>query len=168
MVAGELTRPERGSEEHSGSEAADLPAGAVVTGSGRVSAAADMGAEPEPSGPFSPTQLARLDEALTLVSRHTRLRFSVFLGELDGPARPAAERLHDEMGADGAAAVLIAIDPTRRELAIVTGPEAKIRLPDRACHLAVMSMTASFSEGDLVGGLLSGLRMLSDQAGAPA
>jgi hypothetical protein len=28
-------------------------------------------------------------------------------------------------------------------------------------------MVASFKEGDLVGGLLSGLRMLSDQAGEP-
>jgi hypothetical protein len=28
-------------------------------------------------------------------------------------------------------------------------------------------MVASFKEGDLVGGLLSGLRMLSDQAGVP-
>jgi hypothetical protein len=29
-----------------------------------------------------------------------------------------------------------------------------------------MSMVASFKEGDLLGGLLSGLRMLGDQAGA--
>jgi hypothetical protein len=28
-----------------------------------------------------------------------------------------------------------------------------------------MSMVASFKEGDLVGGLVSGLRMLTDQAG---
>jgi hypothetical protein len=52
-------------------------------------------------------------------------------------------------------------------MAIVTGSHAKIRLADRACKLAVMSMAASFSEGDLVGGLLSGLRMLADQAGQP-
>jgi hypothetical protein len=30
-----------------------------------------------------------------------------------------------------------------------------------------MSMAASFKEGDLVGGLVSGLRMLCDQAGLP-
>lgn len=161
-MAGELT--------HSGHHAADtedLPSGAVVTGSGRVSAAADSGAAPAPDGPFSPVQLARLDDALTLVSRHTRLRFSVYLGELDGPARPAAERLHDELGGSGADAVLIAVDPGNRQMAIVTGSHAKVRLADRACNLAVMSMTASFSEGDLVGGLLSGLRMLADQAGSP-
>ena len=30
-----------------------------------------------------------------------------------------------------------------------------------------MSMVASFKEGDLIGGLVSGLRMLTDQAGPP-
>ncbi len=161
MVAGELTR----TGAHSSTPDKDLPVGAVVTGSGRVSAALRAGDEPVPDSPFTPAQLTRLDEALTLVSRHTRLRFSVYLGDLGGPARPAAEQLHDELG--DADAVLIAVDPGRREMAVVTGSEAKLRLPDRACHVAVMSMTTSFSEGDLVGGLISGLRMLSDQAGRP-
>jgi hypothetical protein len=49
---------------------------------------------------------------------------------------------------------------------VVTGAEARVRLPDRGAKLAVMSMVASFKEGDLLGGLLSGLRMLGDQAGA--
>lgn len=161
-MAGELA--------HSGRHASatrDLPSGAVVTGSGRISAALDTATAPTPDGPFTPVQLTRLDDALTLVSRHTRLRFSVYLGALGGPARPAAERLHDELDGSGADAVLIAVDPGRREVSIVTGVQAKVRLPDRACNLAVMSMTASFSEGDLVGGLLSGLRMLADQAGQP-
>jgi hypothetical protein len=161
-VAGDLTH-----SGHHAPDTEDLPSGAVITGSGRVSAALDTSTAPAPDGPFSPVQLARLDDALTLVSRHTRLRFSVYLGELDGPARPAAERLHDELGGSGTDAVLIAVDPGNRQLAIVTGSQAKVRLPDRACNLAVMSMTASFSEGDLVGGLLSGLRMLADQAGSP-
>jgi hypothetical protein len=30
-----------------------------------------------------------------------------------------------------------------------------------------MSMVASFKEGDLFGGLIGGLRMLTDQAGSP-
>ena len=158
MVAGELTRQDATNAE-------DLPPGAAVTTSGRVSVARDAGADPGPQGPFTPAQLTRLDDALRLVTRHTGLSFSVYLGALDGPARPAAERLHDQLGDAGATSVLVAVDPGQRSMAIVTGSDAKIRLPDRACHLAVMSMAASFSEGDLVGGLLSGLRMLSDQAG---
>lgn len=156
MVAGEHISPTE-SRSHE-----DLPIGAAVTASGRVSAAHDAGADPPPEGPFTPVQLARIDEVLTRVSRHTGLQFSIYLGVLGGPARPAAERLYQQLGA---AAVLIAVDPGRRETAIVTGPAARVRLADRSCHLAVMSMTASFSEGDLVGGLLSGLRMLADQVG---
>ena len=143
--------------------AEDLPDGAVTTASGRVSAAADAGDQAVPDGPFSPSQLARLDDALTLVSRHTGLPFSIYLGDLGSDSRGRAESLHDELASGDA--VLVAVDPGGRRMSIVTGPHAKTRLPDRACHLAVMSMTASFSEGDLLGGLLSGLRMLSDQAG---
>ena len=63
-------------------------------------------------------------------------------------------------------AVLVAVSPEQRLLEIVTGSEAKVRLPDRGAKLALMSMVASFKEGDLFAGLLSGLRMLADQAGS--
>ena len=62
-------------------------------------------------------------------------------------------------------AVLVAVSPEQRVVEVVTGSEARVRLPDRGAKLAVMSMVASFKEGDLLGGLLSGLRMLADQAG---
>jgi hypothetical protein len=61
--------------------------------------------------------------------------------------------------------VLIAVSPGARVVEVVTGPYAAQRLPDRGAKLAVMSMVASFKEGDLIGGLVSGLRMLTDQAG---
>jgi hypothetical protein len=142
----------------------DLPVGAVVTASGRISAA-EVHREPSRTDhPFTPVQLTRLDEALTMASRETGLRFSVYLGDLgDQPAARVAE-LHGEL--EGAAeAVLVAASPGQRVVEVVTGPEARLRLPDRGAKLAVMSMVASFKEGDLLGGLLSGLRMLADQAG---
>jgi hypothetical protein len=145
----------------------ELPPGSVRTASGRISAALDTNREPGVRLPFSPVQLSRLDEALTLVSRHTQLRFSVYLGELGENTHTGAERLHDHLGAAAADSVLIALDVARRQVDIVTGSVARLRLPDRGCKLAVMSMVASFREGDLIGGLLSGLRMLSDQAGRP-
>jgi hypothetical protein len=76
-----------------------------------------------------------------------------------------AEELHAASGDPAAAAVLIAVSPGQRRVEVVTGAESTRRLPDRACNLAVMSMVASFKEGDLIGGLVSGLRMLTDQAG---
>jgi len=143
----------------------DLPLGSVVTASGRVSTA-EVFTEPDLSGlPFTPVQLSRLDEALTLASRDSGLRFSVFLGDLGGKATDTAQRLHGQMeGSDES--VLVAVSPGQRVVEVVTGPEARVRLPDRGAKLAVMSMVASFKEGDLLGGLLSGLRMLADQAGS--
>lgn len=145
-------------------EERNLPEGAVVTGSGRVSAA-EIFAEPsQEDHPFTPVQLSRLDEALTMATKETGLRFGVYLGDL-GPA-PAQRVAELHAGLDGAGdAVLVAVSPEQRVVEVLTGPDARLRLPDRGCKLAVMSMVASFKEGDLLAGLLSGLRMLADQAG---
>jgi len=137
---------------------------AVVTISGRVSVAREY-RPAKPELPFNPVQLARLDEALTLSARTTGLGFSVYLGDLGEDTRATAESLHAESGDTASAAVLIAVSPGQRKVEIVTGADSSRRLPDRACNLAVMSMVASFKEGDLTGGLVSGLRMLTDQAG---
>lgn len=142
----------------------DLPVGAVVTSSGRVSAA-EVFAEPSRvDHPFTPVQLARLDEALTLTSRATGLRFSVYLGDLGNEPTARAAELHGQLEGSGEA-VLVAVSPEQRVVEVLTGAEARVRLPDRSAKLAVMSMVASFREADLLGGLLSGLRMLADQAG---
>lgn len=146
-------------------DAKDLPMGSVLTSSGRVSAA-EVFKEPSPTEhPFTPIELSRLDEALTLASRETGLRFSVYLGELgEAPHERAVELLE---ALDGSSeSVLVAVSPGQRVVEVLTGPEARVRLPDRGAKLAVMSMVASFKEGELLGGLLSGLRMLADQAGS--
>lgn len=143
----------------------DLPLGSVVTSSGRISTA-EVYTEPDLEAlPFTPVQLTRLDEALTLASRDSGLRFSVYLGDLGARPTDTAQQLHGQMeGTDEA--VLVAVSPGQKVVEVVTGPEARVRLPDRGAKLAVMSMVASFKEGDLLGGLLSGLRMLADQAGS--
>ncbi|MGW5703063.1 DUF5130 family protein [Amycolatopsis japonica] len=158
MATGELTHSSTAVDEEPGY-------GAAVTSSGRISAAKMY----EPAGPISPfttQQLARLDEALTLASRETGLDFSVYLGDLGDDTRATAEGLlaSTDNAADG---VVIAVSPGQRAIEIVTGSQARHRLPDRGAKLAVASMVASFKEGDLVGGLVNALRMLSDQAGAP-
>lgn len=143
---------------------ADLPLGSVLTASGRVSAA-EVFKEPSPNEhPFTPVQLSRLDEALTLASRETGLRFSVYLGELGEKPHERADELLDSLEGSSES-VLVAVSPGQRVVEVITGPEARVRLPDRGAKLAVMSMVASFKEGELLGGLLSGLRMLADQAG---
>ncbi|MCW2701483.1 MAG: hypothetical protein JWQ45_3018 [Blastococcus sp.] len=117
---------------------------------------------------FSFQELARLDEALTMSSRETGLRFTLYIGDLGTPTRVRAEELHSMSGRNPAEAVLIAVSPGQRVVEVVTGSAAARRLPDRACALAVLSMTGSFASGDLVGGVINGLRQLSDQAGHPS
>lgn len=115
--------------------------------------------------PFSPRQLARIDEAMTLSSRESGLTFSVYIGALDEPHRAAAESLFETLAARANDPVLLAVSPGQRVLHIVTGAESAGRLPNRACALAALGMRASFSGGDLVGGIVTGLRMLADSAG---
>ncbi|MDQ6851307.1 MAG: DUF5130 domain-containing protein [Actinomycetota bacterium] len=114
-------------------------------------------------GPFTPRQLARLDEALTLSSKESGLTFSVYVGELKAPARGHAESLFERLTETS---VLVAVSPGQRVLHIVTGPESAKRLPNRACALAALAMRASFSSGELSGGIVIGLRMLADAAGS--
>lgn len=117
---------------------------------------------PAAGGPFTARQLSRLDEALTLSSRETGLTFSVYVGNFKPPARAHAEALFEQLD-DGS--VLVAVSPAQRLLHIVTGPDSARRLPNRACALAALAMRASFASGDLVGGIVTGLRMLADAAG---
>jgi hypothetical protein len=117
--------------------------------------------------PFSTRQLARIDEALTLSSRETGLTFSVYVGELAEPSRATAEGLFGKLATDVDGAVLVAVSPGQRKLHIVTGETSAPRLPNRACALAALGMRASFSSGDLAGGIVTGLRMLADAAGRP-
>lgn len=115
-------------------------------------------------GPFSAHQLSRLDEALTLSSRETGLTFSVYVGEFQSPSRAHAEALFEKLDD---ASVLLAVSPGQRQLHIVTGPASAHRLPNRSCALAALAMRGAFTNGDLVGGIVTGLRMLADAAGVP-
>jgi uncharacterized membrane protein YgcG len=114
-------------------------------------------------GPFTTRQLLRIDEALLAAERESGLTFSVYVGPLEEPTREHAERLHDQLP-DPDNAVLIAVSPNQRVLEIVTGEKSSQRLPRQVCALAALSMTASFGGGDLAGGIVTGLRMLTDQA----
>ncbi|MCI2416226.1 DUF5130 domain-containing protein [Saccharopolyspora sp. K220] len=157
MAAGEIAG-------RSAADARELSAGEAMMATGRLSIARRV--EPDrPRLPFSPGQLARLDEALTLTSRSTGLEFAIYLGDLGEDTRKQAEELHANLGPRATEGVLIAVSPGQRKFEIVTGDEAYRRIPDRSCQLAAMSMVASFKEGELIAGLVGALRMLADAAG---
>ena len=117
---------------------------------------------------FTWQELSRLDEALTMSSRETGLRFTLYIGDLGKRTRIQAEELFGRSGGDLTENVFIAVSPGQRVVEVVTGAAAARRIPDRACALAVLSMTNTFAGSDLVGGIVNGLRQLSDQAGHPS
>lgn len=142
----------------------ELDPGEVEVASGRLSVAHRV-TPARRTLPFTTPQLAALDEALTLAGRTTGLHFSVYLGDLGADTRARAEELHATLGAGAPEAVLVAVSPGQRVVEVVTGSEAARRLTNENCKLAVMGMVAAFKQGDLIGGLCSGLRMLAGQAG---
>lgn len=118
-----------------------------------------------PDRPFKPAQLSRIDEAITLASRETGLLFSVYVGQLPGDTRALAEQMFAKLAAKHDAPVLIAVSPGQRRLEIVTGGRSAERIPNRIAGLAALAMRASFTTGDLTGGIVNGLRQLADAAG---
>jgi uncharacterized membrane protein YgcG len=115
---------------------------------------------------FTPRQIDEMVHAAQAASRQSGLRFSLFVGVSEGDPAEYAERLLAALGDDAPRSVVLHVDPSNRRLEIVTGQLAAQRLDDRACGLATLSMTSAFSGGDIVGGVVTGLRMLGDSVRA--
>jgi uncharacterized membrane protein YgcG len=122
---------------------------------------------PADNGPFTDGQVREISRACSTASSESGLHFSLYIGSVEGDIREHAERLHAALGGMASRGVLILLAPGDRQLEIVTGKESARRLADRACALAALSMTTSFAGGDLVGGILTGVRMLAEAAGKP-
>jgi uncharacterized membrane protein YgcG len=115
---------------------------------------------------LDPDQRERIERARTAAERATGMRFWVRIGPFGGNPRLEAERLLTNLiDSPHDAGVLILVGPGERRLEVMTTAAAKRRLPDSAVGLAILTMSSSFGVGDLVGGLLNGLRQLSDSAG---
>jgi Domain of unknown function (DUF5130) len=121
-----------------------------------------------PSGEaFTNDQIREIDRVVATARAETGLVFSVYVGGADGDIRDAAEGLHALHGSLAPRTVLVMISPGDKLMEIVTGEESSRRLSDRACALAALSMTTAFAGGDLVGGIVTGVRMLAEAAGKP-
>jgi hypothetical protein len=171
VAPGELTRRQAGPGETprvTGAGLAEEPVSGhsrTPTASGRISEATEVLAE-DKKVPFTASQLSRIDEALTRTSAETGLLFTLWVGELGGRSRERAEELHASLGDAAEDAVLIAVSPGERVVEIVTGEESVRRVDDQVAKIAVGSMVSRFTESDLVGGIVEGLRVLGDHAGS--
>jgi uncharacterized membrane protein YgcG len=120
---------------------------------------------PADTGPFTDGQTREISRACASASAETGLHYSVYVGPTEGDIREHAERLHAALGKLAPGGVLVLVAPGDRQLEVVTGKQSARRLSDRACALAALSMTTAFAGGDLVGGITTGVRMLSEAAG---
>lgn len=111
---------------------------------------------------FSERQIREISRAIRAASTADDVQFSVYVGEPEGDAGEYAERLHAAL-LDPRHSVLIMVSPNERRIEIVTGSAVRSQLTDRDCALAALSMSSSFAGGDLVGGILTGLQMLSER-----
>ncbi|WP_232676255.1 DUF5130 family protein [Nocardioides sp. R-C-SC26] len=111
---------------------------------------------------------ASLDETIRKAEQLSRAEFSVFVGHADGEdARAFATSLHNTLVAPSRS-ILIMVDPGRRSLEVVTGGFVRRTLDDVQVELAIETMTRSFGEGDLTGGLRRGIQHLAEHARATA
>lgn len=117
---------------------------------------------------LSPREQERIEQAVLTCRDEHGLDVSVLVGDLGVDAagfRAGAEQAHAALGDRAAAAVLLVVAPGQRKVEVVTGPQARRRVPDRVAALAVLSMTTAFGGGDLTGGIVDGLRQMADAAG---
>jgi uncharacterized membrane protein YgcG len=112
---------------------------------------------------FTPDQQRDIERAVRNAEAASGLHFSVYVGGADSETRPFATRLLSRLEAPDHS-VLVYVDPPGRRLEIVTGAQAKRRLPDAQCGLAALTMQASFAAGDLTGGLVTGVQQLGEHA----
>ena len=120
----------------------------------------------EPSG-LSARQRERIEHATVRAERSCGVTFAVWVGSIDHDLRPHARVLLASTASTDGRAVVIAVDPGRRALEIVTTPAARRVLDDRSCALAAATMTRAFAGGALVGGIEQGLASLADHARTP-
>ncbi|GAA1215063.1 DUF5130 domain-containing protein [Mycolicibacterium poriferae] len=140
-------------------ELAELPYGSAITSSGRISGVTEPG-ELSVHYPFPTKDLVILDNALKFGSRNAKARFAVYVGDLgEDTAATARELLARVPTPDNA--VLLAVSPNQKAIEVVYGAEVKGRGIEESAPLGVSAAAASFQEGNLIDGLISGIRVLS-------
>jgi uncharacterized membrane protein len=116
---------------------------------------------------FTREQHERIERARRSAEGQTGVRFWVRVGEFDRDPQLEAEHLLANLTESTRdPGVLILVAPGARVVEIMTTSAARRRITDQAAGLVVLTMTSAFGVGDLVGGLVNGLRQLADAAGA--
>jgi hypothetical protein len=144
----------------------DLPHGWVVTSSGRVSGVHEPG-EVFREAPFSDKERLIMDNALTEATRATKVRFTIFIGDLTPDPASGTDTLFP-LTPDAAQSVLIAVSPNDRAVEVRSGREVADRVNDRVCQLGLTAALSSFRQGELIDGLVSAVKVMAAAIGRPS
>lgn len=141
----------------------ELPHGSVVTSSGRVSGVHEAGAVFK-EAPFSDDERLAMDNALTEVTRATKVRFNIYIGDLGADPAAGADAVFPTTP-EAARSVLIAVSPNDKAVEVRSGSEIADRANDRVCQLGVSAALSSFRKGQLIDGLISAVRVMAANIG---
>lgn len=137
----------------------ELPYGSVITASGRISGVTEAG-ELSVRYPFPIDDLVHLDDALTYASRAAGARFAVYIGDLGVDTGARAREILAKVPTPNDA-VLIAVSPDQHAIEIVYGSAVRGRGVESAAPLGVAAAASSFTEGNLIDGLVSAVNVTS-------
>ncbi|WP_066904700.1 DUF5130 family protein [Millisia brevis] len=145
---------------------ADLPYGAALTSSGRVSRVHLTGDANTDLPPFGRDELIRLDETLSAAIRSTNIRFTAYVGDI---GTEGARGLKDIFAAAPSAdeSVLIAVSPNAHTVDVVAGSAVSDRATEEVCKLGVTAAVSEFRAGNLVDGIVSAIRVMSAAIQSP-
>jgi uncharacterized protein DUF5130 len=136
-----------------------LPAGSVITTSGRISGVTEPG-DVSVDYPFPIKDLVVIDDALKYGSRASRARFAIYLGDLGSDTAARAREILAKVPTPDNA-VLLAVSPDQSAIEVVYGSAVRGRGAESAAPLGVAAASSAFQMGHLVDGLVSAIRVLS-------
>jgi hypothetical protein len=137
----------------------ELPSGSVVTTSGRISGVTEPG-EVSVHYPFPIIDLVILDDALTYGSRAAGARFAVYIGDLGSDTAARTREILGKVPTPNNA-VLIAVSPNQHAIEVAYGSQVRGRGVESAAPLGVAAAASAFTDGELIDGLVSAIRVTS-------
>ena len=108
-------------------------------------------------------QRVELDRAIRRAEQASRFEFSVFLGSLSDEPREQALRMHALMAAP-ARSVLVAVDPQRRAVEVVTGADVRAEVADAKVRKVLKPVLKALAEGESFPALAQAVEAIAAQA----
>ena len=115
---------------------------------------------------FTLDQRRSIQRAVDFAEQASGHPFSVYVGDCHGRARAQAEQLHRALPKPDVS-VLLLVDPGTRDVEIVVGTQAQVRVDETSAGLAVLAVQSPLAAGDLTGGIVEGLQLLGNHAQRP-